>query len=900
MAEPLTINERQWQKIKEVFALAVEIPQDARAGFLQQVCSSDASVLCELESLLRAHEESSHVIEKKVFDLAANLESNGKNFVGQQFGHYKILREIGRGGMGMVFLADRDDGAFSQKVAVKIVRQSFSDEVLESRFRRERQILASLNHPNVARLFDGGMTPEGLPFLVMEYVEGKPLIEFAESLDLSVEERLRLFLKVCSAVAYAHRNLIVHRDIKPSNIIVTADAEPKLLDFGLAKILDDNLKESEQTRTALRAFTPSYASPEQILGKNITTSSDVFSLGVVLYELLTNQKPFHFENKSLEEILQIIDSTAALKPSRTQDQKFDAGNKNSKSLASNRQLLRGDLDNIVLMALRKEPERRYRTVEQFAQDVEKHLKGLPVAARPNTVGYRTSKFIRRHKAGVAAAFVVFVSLVSGLAVSVWQANVARQQKVVAENRFNDVRQLSNSLLFELSPKIERLPGSTEAREILVKRALEYLDRLAQEAQEDLSLQGELAAAYEKIGDLQGAPRKPNLSDFSGALASYEKALAIRKKLFEKNPADSGNRQGMAANYASLSNIRYWTNDFAGSLRDSESALYLYENLVKEEPDSLLLLLAKAETQFDIAFTYYFNNRIPESYPFSRNALASLEELRIKYPYNAEILRLLGRGYTQLGIALSWDGKQAAGEVEMARALAINESLAAKNPQDSVILQSLMQTYLESSSLYEDTNNSLSLEYLQKARLIAEEAIRTDSANIQAQQNLAKTNSRIGVLLNSQSKFAEAIPTLEKSLGIFTSLEKNEPKNLTYKADISRVFMHLGIAKYNRGDRNNALADYRKAAGTLENIIKSDAKSSTAARNLSIVYDYIGDVYRDFAQKAAGGARQTNIDQARESYRRSLDILQELKAQNSLAEYDNKFLEKMKGKVNSLN
>lgn len=899
MAELDEITAGQWRKIKEIFASVVDVEPEARSEFLRRACGDDAKLKREVESLLAAHEEASSFIEKNVFDLNLTAGANGASLIGKQFGHYRILREIGRGGMGMVFLAERDDGEFRRKVAVKIVRQSFSDEVLENRFRRERQILASLNHPNVARLFDGGVTPEGLPYLVMEYVEGETLTDFAENRDLSIEQRLRLFLKICSAVAYAHRNLIVHRDIKPSNIIVNEDGEPKLLDFGLAKILDDNLADGDQTKTAFRAFTPSYASPEQILGKNITTASDVFSLGVVLYELLTNQKPFHYENKSFEEILQIVDSTEAPKPSRTQALEFNTdGKKHGRTVAS-KELLGGDLDNIVLTALRKEPERRYQTVEQLAQDVERYLNGLPILARPNTFGYRAAKFIRRHRAGVFAALIVFFSLVTGLATAIWQANVARRQKTIAEKRFNDVRQLSNSLLFELSPKIERLPGSTEAREILVKRALEYLDRLAQEAQEDAGLQSELASAYEKIGDLQGAPRKPNLSDFTGAISSYEKAQTIRRALLEKKSADAQNLHRLAANHKEVANIRWWVYDFSGSIKDSEAALELYEKLVLLQPDSSDLRFESAEAHIDIAFTHRQNNQFAKALPHLQQALLSLEELGRKNPADPEILRLAGRGYSELGISLSWADRQQEGEAELAKAVALHEPLVEKYPNDVIMRQALWNTYVQSSSLYEEADPALSREFALKALRLIEETVQMDRFNMQARQNLAANYSKLAASAINFKKLDEAVLFCEKAVALLTELEQGAPKNLTYKRSLGLAYFRLGDARREQGNPTGALEAFEKSVVLFESLAAADANNTLVRRDAAQAYKNIGYVYQDFAGKETGDKRKADLQNALENYRRALEILLSLETRNALAEFDRKFLEEMKSKVENL-
>jgi len=445
--------------------------------------------------------------------------------------------------MGEVYRAFRADDQFRQQVAIKLVRAGQGSEFIY-RFKNERQILASLDHPNIARLLDGGTTENGLPYFVMELVEGEPIDQYCNARRLSIAERLALFLPVCSAVQYAHQRLIIHRDIKPSNILVTPEGSPKLLDFGIAKILaaDTPSLEVAPTVTLMRVLTPGYASPEQVKGGEITTASDVYSLGVVLYELLTGRHPYLRKDSGPQEIARAVCETEPERPStvvrRTQPigkrpttdtapgipESFgDPGDKLSKKL-------RGDLDNIVLMALRKEPERRYLSVEQFSEDIRRHLANLPVIARKDTATYRTAKFVRRHRAAVIAAIVVAITLLGGLAATLHEARIARRQSLRAEQRFSDVRELARSNLFEFNDAIQNLPGSAPARHLVIQRALGYLDKLSQDASGDRDLMREIAGGYERIAGLQGNFSGPGIGDSKAALESYQKAWAIHEAL----------------------------------------------------------------------------------------------------------------------------------------------------------------------------------------------------------------------------------------------------------------------------------------------------------------------------------------------------------------------------------
>ncbi|MBK9438922.1 MAG: serine/threonine protein kinase [Chloracidobacterium sp.] len=469
------MSDIDWQNVKDIFIDALELDESQRSEFLSERCNGETDMRSEVESLLRSHFESEDFIENPAIEVS-EIFGNKDVRIDQQFGHYTIEREIGHGGMGAVFLARRNDGEFDQKVALKIVRQSIAEHHIIERFKNERQILASLSHPNIARLLDGGVADSGEPFIAMEYIEGVPIDEFATSHDFSINQKLRLFIKVCSAVAYAHRNLIIHRDIKPGNILVGTDGEPKLLDFGLAKLTDERLlADPSQTQTAFRALTPAYASPEQLKGDVITTSSDVYSLGILLFELLTGERPFRFEGKMLDEIIRTVAGTAPALPSKI-----------AMSASHDPQLLKGDLDNIILCALRNEPERRYHSVEALAEDIERHLNGLPVSARPNTFSYRTGTFIKRNKIAVATASLVLISIFVGLGATLWQSRVAAKERDQALHEQKKSEQLSNFLQTILSSASPEESGKDT-------KVIEMLDNSAGRIDEEFADQPELRA-----------------------------------------------------------------------------------------------------------------------------------------------------------------------------------------------------------------------------------------------------------------------------------------------------------------------------------------------------------------------------------------------------------------------
>ncbi len=417
----------RWARVKELFEAAVELDPNQRPSFLTNACGDDKGLRDEIESLLKSDEQTGGFIEQPAFSIPRDLFSDNLDdaCAGRQFGAYQVIREIGRGGLGAVYLAARADDEYRKQVALKIIRRGLDTDDIIRRFRNERQILAQLDHPNIARLIDGGTTDDGLPYFVMEYVNGEPITAYCEAHALPTTERLTLFRKVCAAVTYAHQNLVIHRDLKPSNILVTPEGEPKLLDFGIAKLLGPDDELFTQTLPALRVMTPEYASPEQVKGDKIMTTSDVYSLGGLLYELLTGQRPYRLKTRTPEEIARAITEQEPERPSI-------ALPPDSRFTSHNSRLLRGDLDNIVLMAMRKEPARRYSSVGQFSEDIRRHLEGLPVIARKDTVAYRTSKFVNRHRIGVAAAALVLLSLLGGIVATLIQVRTAHRERAKAE------------------------------------------------------------------------------------------------------------------------------------------------------------------------------------------------------------------------------------------------------------------------------------------------------------------------------------------------------------------------------------------------------------------------------------------------------------------------------------
>lgn len=437
-----------WDQVKEIFSQALERHPEERSTFLRQACAGDDTLRAEIESLLSSFDGASNFLEEfPAADLlSAQAQLLTEKMAGKRIGAYRILREIGQGGMAVVYLGERDDQNYRKQVAIKMVKPGIDTEQILHRFLNERQTLATLDHSNIVKLLDGGSSEDGSPYLVMEHVEGPPIDEYCDENKLSIDERLRLFREVCSAVQYAHEKLVIHRDLKPSNILIASGGVPRLLDFGIAKLLNpDCFQTALVTRTDSRPMTPEYASPEQIRGQAVSTATDVYSLGVLFFELLSGHRPFHSVGRSLLEMERIVCETDPEKPSivirRTEQRTSRDGGPSTaitpESVSQQRGLqpaelqrrLRGDLDTIAMKALRKEPERRYASVAEFSEDVGRYLTGMPVKARKATIAYRGGRFLQRHKESLAAALVV-LALVA--AIGVWQVRrVARQTSTVS-------------------------------------------------------------------------------------------------------------------------------------------------------------------------------------------------------------------------------------------------------------------------------------------------------------------------------------------------------------------------------------------------------------------------------------------------------------------------------------
>ena len=791
----------RWQQIKALLEAVDEAPEADRATTLDHLCKGDPELRREVEPFL-VNAGAGTFLHGVIGEQAASLSETTATVARQErFGHYQLVRRIGQGGMGAVFEAVRVDD-FHKRVALKIIKQGLDSDFARTRFLQERQMLASLEHPYIARLLDGGESDDGSPYLVLEFVEGEPVTDYCSKLDRTA--RLRLFLKICEAVEHAHRNLVVHRDLKPANILVTAKGDPKLLDFGIAKLLDSG---SSQTKTAFAAMTPDYASPEQVRGEPITTASDIYSLGVILYQLLTNRKPYSIETASALEMDRVICLQPPAPPG-----------------------LGDELDHILLMALRKEPERRYGGVPRFAEDIERYLDHRPVSARPDTIRYRARKFVRRNWWQLAAVATVIVSLGAGLGFS-----IERQRR--ADRRFNQVRQLANRFLFDFHDEIVNIPGTVKARGMIVTTALEYLNSLAAEAGGDLGLERELAEAYLRVGDVQGHLTRASLGDTKAALVSYRKALSVARRITGEFPRDIPAHRMVASMETTIGGVLAATGDAKGALKCYENALAAADRVQTLDPANrenqrhlagIILNVAKDQTDAE------------KSIEGSKKAVALLEELVNASPGDEGLATDLGNAYAGLGSALTISNRPREALAAYLKVLAIRERQLTASPNNSKILRDLMIAESHVGDLLgSPTQSNLgdtpgALVHYRKTVEIAELLRKSDPANKRAAYDHGMALQRLANTMLEGSP-AEGVAVFRQSLRSLEQQMAADPVNRRIQTAVLFVYWRIGDGLVKTGDYAGAAANFRRALDIGEPAIAADPKDTRSRRTLLGVY-----------------------------------------------------------------
>ncbi len=761
MADVTKTRDGYWRQVEEIFHQALDMPADARAVFVHERCGGDAAMEREVLGTLAGYEAQDRIGALRP---AQSME-------GARFGAFEIVRKIGEGGMGAVYLARRL-GDFEQRAAIKLIGGTpAAAALMAERFLQERQILAGLEHPNIARLLDGGVSRDGQPYLVMEYVEGIRLDEYCESHHLSIAQRLRLFRGICTAVHFAHQHLVIHRDLKPGNILVNEEGEPKLLDFGIAKVLAAPGRGTEQTLTMVAnlLLTPQYASPEQIQGLPCTVASDVYSLGVILYELLAGKGPYSATASTPAEMIAAVVTGEAQRPSVVAPANLKAP-------------LRGDLDSIAMKALAKNPGDRYGSAEQFSEDVRRHLEGLPVIAVEGTRLYVARKFLRRHRVGVAAAAFILLLLIAGLAGTLWQARIADRERALAEQRFSDSRKLANYLLFPLYDSVQALPGSLPVRVDMASQSLLYLDRLAAAKGQDRGLSLELAEGYLRLGEILEAPLGggDSLGNASKALESDRKALAILEPLSRNHAGDPRVLQDLArADFQMGPALNFLGKNSQGIARLSE-AITIFDRLATANPRDV-------DRRVDAGQAYV--------------ALM-------------DVIGSPGGGLSEQGTK---DRVLAAAN----KAYAHFDAALAIAPSDSRALRGLARAENLAGTLQMTIDPPVGIATVRKAvdALHRLPPAMRNSQDVQIDEARMETMIAFGEAEIGRN--AEALQTLQHPRQVYEQMAAVDPKNGTNTRRRINVYRTLGMIQLNLGNKREALADYRKVIELTNGLIAID-------------------------------------------------------------------------------
>lgn len=838
------MNPERWQQIKVALHQALELEPEPRRVYLDSLTAEDGDLGAELQSLLAAHDQAGSAflnVPAAALEILDNVESPDP-WVGKRIGPYQLIEEVGSGGMGQVYRASRADDEYQKQVAIKLIRTGQDSAPVVQRFKNERQILAGFEHPNIARLLDGGTTAEGLPYFAMEFVQGEPLDRFCDRRKLDTTARLRLFLQVCDVVQYAHQRLIIHRDLKPNNILVGADGAPKLLDFGIAKILESGqtAKSTKETLSVYRMLTPHYASPEQITGEAITTASDVYSLGIILYELLTGRS-FQAVSGSAAEprkpsvAVRRRDAGLADSGAREAAAEQDPSTLRDGSPQKLSRRLRGDLDNIVLMALRADPARRYRSVEQFAEDLRRHLSSHPVIARKDTLRYRAAKFAVRYAVGIAATAVVGTAMVVGLLITMREARIAQEQRERAEHRFGDVRKLAHSLIFDINDSMQNISGSSQARHLILRTGLQYLDSLSREAAGDPSLQEELAAAYERLGDVQGRALEANEGDYAGAAASYRQSLALRQSIVAGQPGNTQVRRELIVNNGKLSDLMWSSGKPADALLYSEATLGNSRLLVRGDPNNRQYQMLLASSLLDNGFKRFkIQGDTVHALENGRQAIASLQSLRAADSGDLHVGRTLALAYSRTAEILSH------AEVTYEEALALDEAA-----------RKLMQSLVERAP----TN--------------------VDFTHLKAFSD----HDTAGVLIK-MGAFARAEADEAAALTEFKALSAADPNIAEYHVDVALALANMAVILNQRGLTGLAITDLQEALQEYAHDASTGATVNVYFRSSKAIQQQrLAEVYSSLASNRQLDAahRIQYWKSAKQWYEKTLETLYGLRA-----------------------
>jgi eukaryotic-like serine/threonine-protein kinase len=842
------MNPGRWEAVGELFEQALSLPVGERTACIDRASNGDDELRREVISLLASHKAApGGFVQEKIKNAVVSFHEMEMTVIqSTRVGPYRLIRELGRGGMGTVFLAERDDDQYRASVAIKLVRPGMDTEFILARFRRERQTLARLQHPNIARLLDGGTTSDCLPYIVMEYVDGNAITLHAQQQKLDIATRVVLFLSVCSAVDYAHRNFVIHRDLKPGNVLVDSQGVAKLLDFGICKLLRaDTLSAVSGDDTMPGMMTPNYASPEQIRGEAVTLLSDVYSLGVLLYELLTDRCPQRF-SLTAHDIARTGTEKPILPPSTTVEDKVLA------------RQLSGDLDNILMRALETEPQRRYESAALFADDLRRYLLHEPVLARPQTWRYRTLKFVQRNRSKVAAAAVLFIVLAGALTVSLREAYVANA-------RLAQVRGLANKLVFDVHDAVHDLPGATHARQVIVQTAITYLDSVAAAVSGDAQAERELAGAYRRLGDAQGNVVGANLGDPGGALVSYKKALTLLENIVRRKPSDSAAQTERLVLYHRIGALQAYTGKMTDAVQTFQNGIRIGTSSVASADNPLKSALADLYIESCDAKRNMGDNQ--GSFQEASEALRLYHQVEASGAATPAMRQSLATADAAVGMAESQLGRLQDALRDYREGTEQMEKLSASEPQNASLRRDLMLAYGHIADVSGNPNlqnlgdRAGALQAYRRAAEIAKDLYNADPANTQAGVDYGIVLSRIATAMDNVDLKAK-VAAHKDSLQVLSNVARISPSNLSIQLYLAYGNQQLGDTLKMSGD----LAAAEKAYSQTVTIAESAKKSGqigfltlVVVSNLKLAQNSVARAHRSQALEFAHRALEASTN-----------------------------------------
>ena len=860
--------------LSQLLDTGLAIPTGSREAWLSELPPEQAELRHLLRQLLnRADLGDSDVFLSTLPKIGQPAQTDDGLQPGELIGPYRLERPIGSGGMGSVWLATRVD-SLQRTVALKLPHLAVGSGLAE-RMARERKILAKLEHPNIARLYDAGVTREGRSYLALEFVEGQAIDVFCRTRSLDIRRRVDLLVQVARAVAYAHAHLVVHRDLKPSNVLVDAESQVHLLDFGIAALLgasDSGEPAESLTRQLGPALTPDYASPEQLRGDPVSTASDVYALGVLTYEVLTGQRPYSYPRGDLYAAMQAILRVEPPDPSHVA------------STSEERRQLRGDLDTIVLKAMQKNARSRFSTALEFAEDLERYLRLEPVHARPDALGYRLGRFVQRNRLATLSIALVAISLCAGISGTLWEAGralrgerQARDAERRAERRFADLRTLTHSLLFDYHDAIKDLPGATPVRAQLVRDALGYLDRLAQETEGDLALEGELASAYERLGDIQGGSMFANLGDTPGALSSQQKALALRARIAAARPHEADAQRALAGAHRRVGILLWEMGDVPKARAEVETALRMLATAGPGGDDQSM----------EVVRTEDYMGRLLLEQGDSQGARAHfaiatrlLQALLAATPDAPQLLRSLSTIYEQAATAADFEGDLRAALASHQQALQLREKLSASAPLNAEYQRMVGVSWYNIGEVLADQSKLRpALDAYRQDSAISQRLLAADRTNQEYRGDLAYAELRVGDMLLRLGSNRQATAAYRRSQELREADVKADPTNLWKRSSLIEVHAKLSKAFIeSQPPRASEEADLARA---LMQGTTVDPQNAAILSFFAGTYADLGDVYR------ALNAAMTRTTSADAMYQHAEEIWRGMENRNMLSSSDRK-------------